>query len=121
MPSMEAPTYYERSGEIAHSKHDPFWKHLTSNECVDTTGENEAPLGWVGLVKVDSDLIYTLAYLIDTYEAEVFPEPGWYIVREDDNGLIWGMSYGEDCVFNEERARADFAEAEATYTQWMES
>jgi len=54
-------------------------------------------------------------------ESHYVPEPGWYVTRQDDNGLIWAMSYGPlDSTFNEENARADFAEAESVFDSWSE-
>ena len=120
MPSTEAPTHYERTSGTEPESKDHFFKWLNPDDMVQDTGNVEAPVGWVGLVLVDEDMRST--FLIQNTWANVdnVPDAGWYIVRQDDNGLVWGLSYGEDATFNEERARADFMEAFQTYEKWLD-
>ena len=123
MPSTYAPTYYEHSKGIMPEKHDPFFKFIGIDETLADTGSVEAPVGWVALVYLTEDLIRGMEYEYAptgyNLTKEEYPEPGWYIIRQDDNGLIWAMIYGEGTLA-EEGARADFASAESTYADWCE-
>jgi hypothetical protein len=120
MPSIDAPFHYERADHIASSRADDFLKWLDDDEFEDTTGTVESPLGWVGLINIKRQTIRTwVSSQGDPWMSERRNfAPGWYVVRIDDNGLVWGLCYGEDCVYNEERARADFAEAEQVAAAW---
>jgi hypothetical protein len=129
MPSIENPTFYERAEYVAAGNADDFFKWLDTDEFVETTGEAESPLGWVGLLRCDRDLIATY---VSTFGDPWMSErrnfsPGWYIVRIDDAGFVWGMAYGGNCDLHgdlcadtaaEEAARADFAEAEEVASAW---
>lgn len=120
MPSTEAPTWYERAVTEASGRADDFLKWIDEIYYEDTTGEVDSPLGWVGLINIDRDLV--AEYVTTTgdpwmSQARAF-DLGWYIVRIDSNGLVWGMHYGADQTWPEQQARADFAEAEATYAEW---
>lgn len=125
MPSIDAPTHYERSGGIASSTTDAFFKWLDDLDFIETTGTVDSPLGFVGLINLDRETI--TRYVVQNATNPIWMsdranfDAGWYIVRYDDNGLVWGLMYGEDCVFNEERARADFAEAERVHAAWSEA
>ena len=115
MPSMEAPQHYERSKGIMPGEFDPFFKYVEPDFYEAETGNVESPLGWVGLLRVDQSLIESM----ETYAWPIdCPEEGWYIVRINDHGLVWGMTYGGTDTFPEEGARADFAEAEKVYAEW---
>lgn len=120
MPSTEAPTYYERCSGVCPSITDPFFQAISLGEAIEDTGDVESPVGFVALVKVDEDLIQWYRESVNVWatEDDELPDEGWYVVRKDDNGLVWAMDYGEDCTFNEEKARADFAEAVNTYERW---
>lgn len=118
MPSMEAPQHYDRSKAIMGSEFDPFFRYVSPDYYEADTGTTDSPLGWVGLLRVDASTI--AATKADyTWPIDAPPE-GWYIVRINDQGLVWGISYGGTDTFSEESARADFAEAERTYTRWMD-
>lgn len=129
MPTIENPTFYERADGTAPGRADQFLKWLDLDEYVADTGDVEQPLGWVGLIQITRDQIATwVSSQGDPWmsEARNFA-PGWYIVRQDSNGLVWGMSYGGFCdqhqaycadTHAEESARADFAEAEAVAAAW---
>lgn len=132
MPSIDAPTYYDRADGIAPGRADDFFKSLTPDDGIDDCGSTESPVGHVMLVKVTRDMIAEYV----TREGDPWLSerrnfaPGWYIVRSDDNGLVWGISYGGWCdehqdfcadTFSEQNARADYAEAEAIYAAWSES
>lgn len=128
MPTINNPTHYERCSGIAPGREDWLFNLITPDDSISDTGRTEAPTGHVSLVELDPWLINRLR---DDYAEGItaqslrdlttygMPDPGWYIIRRDDNGLIWGIWYGRlDSTFNEERARADYAEAEATYAAW---
>jgi hypothetical protein len=117
MPSIEAPTHYERSVGIAPNKFDHFFRWSVT-EPIEDTGHVESSLGWVGLVKVDEELI--ASYLENDPWVSETPPHGWYIVRQDNNGLVWGIEYGPDATLNEEKARADFKEAVEVYAEWLD-
>jgi len=122
MPSTDAPTHYERSKYILPSRADDFLKFIEEDWYEAVTGSVESPVGWVGLVHVDRDLIARwVAFAGDPWmsEARNF-SPGWYIVRIDDNGLVFGIDYGGEETLAEENARADFDEADRTYMEWLE-
>jgi len=125
MPSTQNPAYYERSSGFCHSILDTFFKYLTLDDAEDYTGDVDAPVGFVQIVQLDDSLISGIVnehmVPIGMMESHYVPEPGWYVTRQDDNGLIWAMSYGPlDSTFNEENARADFAEAESVFDSWSE-
>ena len=132
MPSSDNPGWYERAEFICSDRTDAFFKWLDLDEYKANTGSVEAPVGWVGLVCVTSDMIRTwVSSQGDPWMSERRNfDSGWYIVRQDDRGFLWAMSYGGGCDIpghegelcadtrNEEAARADFAEAEAVYAAW---
>lgn len=128
MPSILAPTYYGRAKGLMPERFDGFFKWFISQfGTTDECGTVESPLGWVGLVEVtDKDIV-------DWYESEgksleemrqhmgldEYPvDAGFYVLRQDDNGLIWAMTYGGSGTLAEESARADFAEAERVSVAW---
>ena len=118
MPSIDAPAYYDRSKGLMSEHADPFFKWMGPNGTViDETGETDSPLGFVALLHVTQDDLDEYDQMTDT----AMVEPGWYITRQDDNGLIWAMTYGGDSQFCEEAARADFAEAEKVSSAWDEA
>lgn len=121
MPTVEHPSYYSRSkGDEARTyEQTQFFRNLTPDNAVSETGSTEQPLGHVMLVSITfADIVEYLpsdSTLADLSMLGV--EPGWYIVKADDNGLIWAMTYGQG-TFGEEQARADYAEAEAVALAW---
>lgn len=120
MPSIEAPAHYERAKFTLPDNCDQLLRWLDNMEFEAETGHSDSPIGWVGLLKLTWEQIDTFCASAATADWPVGIEPGWYIVREDGNGILWGIGYGEDCTFNEEAARADFAEAELVYDEWLE-
>lgn len=123
MPSTEAPTFYERSRDALPSTFDPFLRHLQADWFTEETGDVESPLGFVALFCVDLELIQGMYADISSgvLDEMSIPSAGWYILRQDSNGIVWGLDYGGSGTFSEEAARADFAEAEATYAAWSEA
>jgi len=125
MPTTANPAHYERSLGIVSSKSDEFFKRLDLDEVVEYTGDTESPVGFVQLVNVTSGMVHEYVasggdpVLVLGKEGE-FLVPGWYITREDENGLIWAMFYGEDMTLPEEKARADYAEADAVHQHWVD-
>jgi hypothetical protein len=131
MPTPENPAYYDRASGTAPGRADAFFKGLTPDDAVDETGEVDAPVGYVMLVKVDRDMIAEyVSREGDPWMSERRNfAPGWYIVRHDSNGLVWGIDYGGWCdehqafcadTSSEQNARADFAEAVSTYNEWLD-
>jgi hypothetical protein len=120
MPSIDAPSYYEHAKTQAAGRADAFLKWLDENEYLAVTGEVDCPLGWVGLIEITGPEIATwVSSQGDPWMSEKRNfETGWYIVKIDNNGLVWGLYYGQGTLA-EEGARADFAEAEATYELWL--
>lgn len=120
MPSIEAPTHYDRAKGIAAGYADDFLKSLDPNDAAADTGNIESSLGFVMLVEVTRDMIAEYVSVQgDPWMSEARNFwPGWYIIRHDDNGLVWGMDYGGNGTHSEELARADFAEAEAVDAIW---
>ena len=124
MPSLDAPGHYDRAKFTAAGNADDFFKTLPIDYFIDDCGhQEEFPLGWVGLVKVDRDMI--AEYVSNVGDPWISMtrnfEPGWYIVRLDSNGLVWGIGYGEDSTFNEEAARSDFNEALRIWVEWSDA
>lgn len=127
MPSIEAPTHYERSKGIMPGRFDGFFKWLDPDFYVDNTGHVEAPVGFVALIEVtDKDIVnwyesqgMSLEEMRDHLSLEDYPlDAGWYVTRTDDNGLIWAMTYGQGALA-EEQARADFTDAVALFDIWF--
>lgn len=122
MPSLDAPGYYDRAKFTAAGNADQFFKRIDLDEAIDDCGSVDMPLGHLMLVNVTRDMV---AEYVSTCgdpwmsERRNF-EPGWYIVRQDDNGLVWGIGYGEDCTFNEEQARHDWNEALRVWIAWSD-
>lgn len=118
MPSIENPTWYEHAIATAPGHADDFFKWLDEADAIDYTGDIASPVGHVMLYEVDSDIIATY---VSTFgdpwmsEARNF-NPGWYIIRQDDNGFVWGMEYDVEAY-----ARADFNSAAELYAAWCES
>ena len=130
MPSIENPAYYERASYISAGHADEFLKWLDEDQYEMYTGSTDSPIGWVGLIKIDADLIREwVSSSGDPWMSEHRNfAPGWYIVRQDDNGFVWGLGYEGWCLSHgafcadtasEQDARADFAEAEAAYQVWL--
>jgi hypothetical protein len=126
MPSIEAPTYYDRTKGILPGRYDTFFKWVSLDEAESETGEVDSPLGYVTLVHVDETM--QLDYM---HEADMsadlcnncrnnhgVPDTGWYVTRLDSNGIIFAMEYGGEDTLSEEGARADFAEAEKVSEAW---
>lgn len=131
MPSIQNPAFYDRADSIAPGRSDDFIKWIDQVQYLDTTGDVESPVGWVGLIKIHPDLIAEYAASMgDPWitERRNF-EPGWYIVRQDEFGMVFAMVYGGLCwnhddfctdTMSEQNARADFGEAESVYATWIE-
>jgi hypothetical protein len=127
MPSIEAPTYYDRTKGILPGRYDSFFKWVNAYmDCADhETGEVDSPLGFVALVEVDETMQNDFMHeenLPDDLCHECrnnhgVPDTGWYVTRLDSNGIIFAMEYGEGTLA-EESARADFAEAEKVAEAW---
>ena len=119
MPTLESPGYYDHSKFIAAGRADAFFKWISSDWYMKETGSVESRIGWVGLIEVGRDVL--ASYITETGDAwassRTAIDLGWYCVRQDDNGLVWGIGYGEGTLA-EEGARADFAEAEKAYDEW---
>lgn len=128
MPSISAPTFYERADGVMSSRTDEFFKRLDLDEAVEYTGSTEEPVGFVMLVQVTRQMIREYVSTAgDPWMSETRNfAPGWYITRQDSNGLIWAVSYGgwcdqHDAFCAEERARADYAEANAVSIAWHDA
>lgn len=118
MPSIEAPTWYERADWTAPSHADDFFKWWLGNyDPNQDTGSVESPVGYVAVVTVTSvDISNYVSTFGDPWMSESRNfSPGRYLTRQDDNGLIWAMHYGTD-----EALDADFEEANLTYLTWAE-
>lgn len=120
MPSLEAPAYYGRASSIAPEKYDHFFKWLPNDFYESTTSIVDCPIGWVGLVKLDESAKRLHARELKDASYGDYPDSGWYNIRINGDGLVFGIYYGPDATLNEEKARADFAEAEAAYLKWDE-
>jgi hypothetical protein len=115
-PSLDAPTYYEHSKGVEGQPYDFFFKWVDADWWTDDTGNVECPLGYVVLLEVDQALI---TEYMEANHDDFYPEPGWYVTRLMDNGLIWAHTYGTGTLA-EEGARADFLEAHEAYCKWNE-
>lgn len=122
MPSIQNPAYYERASFIAPGRADDFLRWLDNDEYISFTGEVDSPFGWVGLIKITPEMIRTwVSSAGDPWMSERRNfDAGWYIVRINSDGIIWGLGYGEDYTMPEESARADFAETESAYAEWLD-
>lgn len=133
MPSISAPTWYERADYVMSSRTDEFFKRLDLDEAVEYTGSTEEPVGFVMLVQVTRQMIREYVSTAgDPWMSERRNfDAGWYITRQDDNGLIWAMSYGGACdehdgdfcadTHAEEQARADYNEANQVSLAWHDA
>lgn len=124
MPSILAPDFYERASYETSTRADNFLMSLDNTHVLAETGDVISPLGHLSLMNITRDMIaeYVSAAGDPWMSERRNFEPGWYIVRvRVRNGVltISGIGYGEDCVFNEEGARADFAEAVAAHEDWQ--
>ena len=124
MPSILAPDYYDRAAYETSTRADDFLMSLDNTKVLGETGSVTSSLGHVSLVKITRDMIaeYVSAAGDPWMSERRNFEPGWYIVRlrvRDGVLTISGIGYGEDCVFNEEGARADFAEAVTAHENWQ--
>lgn len=123
MPCNLAPDFYERASYETSARADNFLMSLDDTQVLAETGDVTSPLGHLSLVNITRDMIaeYVSAAGDPWMSERRNFEPGWYIVRVRvrDGVLISGIGYGEDCVFNEERARSDFAEAVIAHTNWL--
>jgi hypothetical protein len=117
MPNIHTPGDYSRADHIMSSRTDLFFKRLDLDEVVEYSGDVESPIGFIQLVEVSRDMIAQhVATEGDPWLSERRNfDTGWYVTRQDSNGLIWAMSYGGD----EAAARADYAEADAAHTDWL--
>lgn len=131
MPTLNNPGHYERAEYESAGNADAFLKWLDEADALDVTGSTESPIGHVMLIQIDRGMIRDwVSSAGDPWMSERRNfEPGWYIIRTDDNGLVWGIGYGGYCsehddfcgdTLNEEKARADFEEAEAVYAAWFD-
>lgn len=121
MPSSLEPAYYDRPHDTAVPRLDYFMKWATEHSVAET-GEVDSPVGYVALVPIDNDLL-AVWFTEESNNGYSYPtedEQGWYIVRIDSNGLVWGLHYGDHGTYAEQNARLDFAEAEKTYEAWGE-
>lgn len=123
MPCNLAPDFYERASYETSARADDFLMSLDDTQLLAETGNVASPLGHISLVHVTRDMLaeYVSAAGDPWMSERRNFEPGWYIVRvrEEENGVkVTGIGYGEDCVFNEESARSDFAEAIIAHTYW---
>lgn len=79
----------------------------------ESTGDVECPMGHVALIDLTTERDMMLDLL---EEDERLPEPGWYVVVEDNLGLVHPMRFDLERV-----ARKVYDRHEATYTMWAES
>lgn len=130
MPTLEAPRYYEHSKGILPGRYDWFFRYLPESAVVGNggeTGEVESPLGFVTIIEVDEEIqqefMQTHSITPDLCHTcrnnAGVPDTGWYVLCTDSNGIIFAMEYGEGTLA-EEGARADFAEAESVYSEWLD-
>lgn len=91
---------------------DGFFKWLDPDDYSETIGSVDEPLGWCGLVHVDRDLI--ASYVSEAGDPWLSQRrnfaPGWYIVRIDSDGFVWGYRYAD-----QHTAESDFAALCATH------
>lgn len=122
MPCNLAPDFYERASYETPARAENFLMSIDNTQVLAETGNVTSPLGHISLVNITRDMIaeYVSAAGDPWMSERRNFEPGWYIVRVRvrDGILISGIGYGEDYVFNEEGARADFAEAVAAHEIW---
>ena len=122
MPCNLAPDFYERASYETPARADNFLMSIDNTQVLAETGNVTSPLGHISLVNITRDMIAEyVSAAVDPWMSERRNfEPGWYIirVRVRDGVLISGIGYGEDYVFNEEGARADFAEAVTAHEIW---
>lgn len=112
MPTPNEPTLYERAAYQTAGRVDSFLRWFAGTDrYTEETGHVDSLLGWVALCNITRDDIREWV----TEEGDPWMSegrnfsPGWYIIRINSDGLIWGMSY-----FTEAGARADYEAAENT-------
>lgn len=122
MPTLDNPGHFERSKHIAAGRADDFLKSYSPDYFLAETGNVESPIGFLALVDITrEDIAEYVTREGDPWmsEARNF-SPGWYLIKFDNNGLVWGIDYGGSSTFSEEAAREDFAEADRAYGEWLD-
>lgn len=117
MPTLENPTFYDRAAYIAASRADDFLRDVSPDYFDAQDGDVDSPFGHVSLVEITRDDIASyVSREGDPWMSERRNfEPGWYLIRLNSDGLIWGMFYS-----TEQDARDDFAELEEAYGEWLD-
>lgn len=91
---------------------DDFLKWIDDLYYAEITGSVDEPPGWCGLVHIDRDLI--ASYVSEAGDPWISERrnftPGWYIIRIDSDGFVWGYHYAD-----QDAAESDFAALHATH------
>lgn len=122
MPTRDYPANYRRATFTASGLTDEFFKRLDLDEVVEYGGDTSNIVGFIQLIEVGQDMIneYLASGGYAGYDQVANLPLGWYITRQDDNGLIWAMGYGGSAPENEASARADYAEALAVFDYYWD-
>jgi hypothetical protein len=122
---------FEHADGIEAARTDVFFKWLSPDYWTADTGNVEAPTGHVALIQLTPDLIRQYV----TEEGDPWMSerrnfsPGWYLLKTDNNGLVWAHSYGGWCgmheafcadTFEEMKVRHDFEVIEKAYAEWAQ-
>src|SRR5207253_7646921 len=99
-PTMNHEVYlFEHCNGLAVARADAFFKWLDPDQWVSDTGNVEAPTGHVALVQVDRQLIRE--YVSSAGDPWMSEDrnfaPGWYLVKTNEQGILWAYEYGGWC------------------------
>lgn len=109
---------------VAQAKYDNFFKVLLNDDwCTSTSGNVEAPCGFYGLLNVpteredrqwheDVSRELTLCHV----NADEKPDPGWYVLVLNSNGIIFAYLYS-----TAKSAKDYIAELDTQYMKWEDS
>ena len=106
-----------RADHISAAHADNLLRDQLGFASIDWTGHVESPMGHATLLHITRDDIADYASREGdpwVTERRNFA-PGWYVVRTDSNGFVFGHAYADEAT-----ARADFKLFEHTYARWAD-
>jgi hypothetical protein len=106
-----------------HGKYDRLFKEIVSSGWTnESNGSTEAPSGYFTKIEVGSDRA-AMRDMLDGHDSyqfqntDLFDElnDGWYLTKEDDNGLIWVWFDSKDNI------DSAFAYLESEFRAWADA
>jgi hypothetical protein len=126
---MHEVDFFEHAESISSARADRFLKWIDPDYYIADTGHVESPMGHVALVQITPDMIanYVTSEGDPWMSQRINFAPGWFLIKTNSDGLVWGMEYGGFCdmhqafcadSFEEMKVRHDFAVVERQYAEW---